>query len=72
VNFAERQILLAGFSVERVVHDYGYDLLMFTYDEGGEVEAGHVLIQVRATDKLRRRARTKEVLVRIERTHLRA
>lgn len=38
VNFVERQALLCGFSVERVVHDYGTDLLLFTYDNDGSTE----------------------------------
>ncbi len=52
VNHVERQVLLCGFSVERVRHDYGYDLTMSTYNEGGEFEPGGVYIQVKATDRL--------------------
>ena len=37
-NHVEKQALLCGFSVERVRHDYGIDLIWFTYDEHGEVE----------------------------------
>ncbi len=50
VNFVERQALACGFSVERVSHDYGIDVLMFTYNAAGEIENGHVEIQVKATD----------------------
>ena len=50
VNFAERKILLAGFTVSRYLHDYGLDLVMKTYTPTGEVEGGHILIQVKATD----------------------
>lgn len=52
VNHVERQVLVCGFSVERVRHDYGYDLTMATYDDTGEVEPGGVYIQVKATDRL--------------------
>ena len=40
VNFVERQVLLCGHTVERVRADYGYDLLLSTYDPKGEVETG--------------------------------
>ena len=50
VNFVERQALACGFSVERVTHDYGIDVLLFTYNSAGEIENGHVEIQVKATE----------------------
>lgn len=52
VNHLERQVLLAGFSVLRVHPDYGYDLMMATYNERGEPEPGSVYFQVKATDQL--------------------
>ena len=52
VNYVERQILLCGFAVNRMHTDYGIDLLMLTYRAAGEVENGHVLFQVKATDSL--------------------
>src|SRR5262245_42715056 len=52
LNFVERPALLCGFAMQRVIQDYGYDLLMFTFDNG-EVEPGLVWFQVKATDHLR-------------------
>src|SRR5262249_28670546 len=52
VNHVERQILLRDFAVNRMDTDYGIDLLMLTYSEQGEVENGHVLFQVKATESL--------------------
>lgn len=52
VNYLERQILLRGFAVNRMTTDYGIDALMLTYNDEGEVENGHVLFQVKATDSL--------------------
>jgi len=46
-------VLLCGHTVERVFYDYGYDLLMFTFDVNGEPEADEIRIQVKASDKLR-------------------
>jgi hypothetical protein len=50
VNHVEKFIFKCGYSCERVEHDYGTDLLMFTFDANGEIENGHVQIQVKATD----------------------
>ena len=50
VNFVERQILLAGYTADRVLHDYGLDLMMKTFSDAGEVEGGFVGIQVKSTD----------------------
>lgn len=61
INFVERQVLLCQFSVDRVQHDYGYDLTMATYNNAGEVEAGAVYIQVKATDQLSRIAGGKTI-----------
>lgn len=52
VNYFERQALLCGYSVERVRSDYGYDLILFIYDENGEIENGDLRIQIKATDSL--------------------
>src|SRR5207302_822396 len=65
VNFAERQILLAGFTADRFTHDYGIDLAMKTFTAKGEVEPGHVSIQVKATDSLTPHADGTTVPVRI-------
>lgn len=53
INHVERQVLLCGYTVERVFYDYGYDLLMFTFNTNGEPEADEIRIQVKASDKLR-------------------
>ena len=52
VNYVERFALLCGHIVERVQHDYGIDLLLYTYDSSGEPENDVVNIQVKATDRL--------------------
>ncbi len=53
VNYVERLIFLCGYSVERVEYDYGYDLIIFTYDSSGEIENGQIYVQLKATDSLR-------------------
>src|SRR2546423_3625650 len=53
VNHVERQALLAGFAVQRIVRDYGIDLFIATYDPAGDVENGEIRIQLKATDNPR-------------------
>src|SRR4051812_19570800 len=53
INHAERQGLLCGFSLERILHDYGLDLILFTYNSGGELEDGCIFLQVKATERTR-------------------
>jgi hypothetical protein len=50
INHLERFILEEGHTTERWLHDYGYDLLMTTHDESGQVETGQVYFQLKATD----------------------
>jgi hypothetical protein len=70
VNHVERQVLLCGFSVDRIQHDYGYDLSMATYNQSGEYKPGGVYIQVKATERLPRIARGKTISWRFSRRDL--
>jgi hypothetical protein len=40
-----------GYVAEEPNRDYGYDLVLFTYTEAGEIENGSVLFQFKATDE---------------------
>lgn len=33
-------------------YDYGVDLVLFTYDDNGEIENGQIFVQFKATDHL--------------------
>jgi hypothetical protein len=70
VNHVERHALLCGFSVERVRHDYGIDLYMFTYNQKGETENGYLQFQIKATDRLAIHAGGKLIAIRISRADL--
>ncbi len=70
VNHVERFVLRCGWTVLRVIHDYGIDLLMDTFDAGGEVENGRVSFQLKATDNLARSADGTAVSIRIEWSNL--
>jgi Domain of unknown function (DUF4365) len=52
-NHVERQILYAGFTVQRYTHnDYGYDGLFHTFNEQGEYQNGIVFFQLKSTDNI--------------------
>jgi Domain of unknown function (DUF4365) len=70
VNFVERQALIAGFTVDRLPHDYGVDLILSTYNDDGFVEPGQVLVQVKATESLSVSADGQSVSIRVETAHL--
>ena len=53
VNHVEKHALLGNATVERVAHDYGIDLILFTFTNGGELEPGNIYIQVKSTESLR-------------------
>jgi hypothetical protein len=71
INYVERQVLLCGCSVQRVHSDYGYDLMMSTYNAQGEIEGGIVFFQVKATDHLPVLADGKAIAWSISRRDLR-
>ncbi|MCI0456579.1 MAG: DUF4365 domain-containing protein [Gemmataceae bacterium] len=72
VNHVERQALLCGFSVERVRHDYGLDLILSTYNKRGEVESGEIFLQLKATNRVQLVGKGQFVAYRLERTDLHA
>jgi hypothetical protein len=41
-----------GYVSEEPTHDYGYDLVLFTYNDAGEIENGSVYLQFKATDEI--------------------
>ncbi len=53
VNHVERFIIDEGHTVERLSSDYGYDLVLYTYDEEGYAEEGCVYLQLKSSEKLR-------------------
>jgi hypothetical protein len=53
LNHVEKFIYDKGYSAERVESDYGYDLIVSTYDKNGYLEPGFILLQLKATDGIR-------------------
>ena len=70
VNYVERYVFLCGYSVERIEYDYGYDLVIFTYNAEGEIENGQIYIQLKATDSLSLLADQKTISFPLARTDL--
>jgi hypothetical protein len=52
VNYVERFIIDEGHTAERLVNDYGYDLVLYTYDKEGYAEEGSIYLQLKASEKL--------------------
>lgn len=52
LNFVERFIIDEGHTAQRLERDYGYDLLLFTFDERGYTETGSALLQLKASESL--------------------
>jgi hypothetical protein len=52
VSHVERLIIDAGHTAQRLTPDYGYDLVLFTYDELGYLEPGSIYVQVKASETL--------------------
>ncbi len=61
---------MCGFSVERVEKDYGYDLILFTYDKNRELENGQIYVQAKATEKAKHLKRTSNISFTLEKSHL--
>lgn len=53
VNYVEKFVLLCGHTVEKISSDYGYDLILCTYSDDGELENGNIYLQLKATDNIR-------------------
>jgi Domain of unknown function (DUF4365) len=58
-NHVERQILYAGFAVERIRNDYGHDGFFITFNEMGEIEPYLVRFQLKSTDSIKFSAKTQ-------------
>jgi hypothetical protein len=52
MNYVERCIIDEGHVAQRQESDYGYDLLLYTFNERGYAEPGMVYLQVKASEKL--------------------
>src|SRR6267378_4239654 len=52
VNHVERFIIDVGHTAQRIEKDYGYDLLLFTYDEQGYSEPDFLSLQLKAAESL--------------------
>jgi hypothetical protein len=70
VHHVEGHVLRCGWVVERVLHDYGIDLELHSFDRSGQVQIGEVLLQLKATDRLRLRPGVATVPCRVERSDL--
>jgi hypothetical protein len=70
VNHIERHVLLCGHTLQRIVHDYGLDAMLTTFNRLGEAENALVWLQIKATDHPDRLQAQDALAVRVEREHL--
>lgn len=63
-------MLLCGYTLERIVHDYGIDLLVFTYNQQGEVEIAEIRVQVKATEQIKPHGSGQSFVFRLDRADL--
>jgi Domain of unknown function (DUF4365) len=70
VNHFERHALLCGYAVDRVFHDYGFDVVVWTYNSVGEIEPDQLLIQLKATDSLNWVSNQTRIALRVDRRDL--
>ena len=52
VHHVEGFILEEGHTVQRLGSDYGYDLILWTFDELGYIEPGAIYFQLKAMETL--------------------
>jgi hypothetical protein len=52
INYVERFVLDEGHIAQRLDSDYGYDMVVFTFDEKGYFEPGSVYLQLKAAETL--------------------
>jgi hypothetical protein len=52
INYVERFIIDEGHAAQRLEKDYGYDLILLTFDEKGYAEPDLVYLQLKAAEKL--------------------
>jgi hypothetical protein len=57
IHHVERFILEEGHTAQRLGSDYGYDLIMWTFDERGYAEPGAIYFQFKAMEALPQRGR---------------
>jgi len=70
INHVERHVFRCGWTVERMTHDYGIDLELFTFSKRGEVQEGVILLQLKARKHLPFRAGAATFPFRIDRRDL--
>ncbi len=66
INHVERLVLRCRWTIERVRHDYGLDLIMRTYSDTGEIQSGSVWFQLKATEKLPKPRGNLTIPIRVE------
>ncbi len=59
-------VVKCGYTLETTQSDYGYDALLFTYSDSGEVENGNIFVQLKATDQISKYRTQKRFLFPVD------
>ena len=62
-NHLEKQVLLADYTIQRIIYDYGYDGYIQTFRDNGEVEANSIFVQLKSTDNLKLIAKEENSII---------
>ncbi|HZW34652.1 MAG TPA: DUF4365 domain-containing protein [Isosphaeraceae bacterium] len=68
-NYLEKFIIDQGHTAERQSHDYGYDLIINTYDAEGSPENGEIRVQLKASDRLQEMKHGDIISLRLDIKH---
>ena len=68
-NYIEKFIIDQGHTAERQSHDYGYDLIINTYDSEGYPEDGEIRVQLKASDRLHEMKHGDVISLRFDARH---
>src|SRR5262249_23660813 len=68
-NYIEKFFIDKGHTVERPGADYGYDVLVNTYDAHGYAESGEIRIQLKASDEFEYTAKASFISYKIAIKH---
>jgi len=65
-HFFAYLVVSCSFTVEATNSDYGYDLSIYTFDEGGEYENGNIFVQLKSTEGIKIDRKRNKIKFRIE------
>jgi hypothetical protein len=66
-NHVEKHVPRCGYTMHRIVHDYGLDATIRTFSRTGVLETGAIWVQFKASDTVRRLKSSPDLSMRVQR-----